>query len=453
MAELCAWAALLAAGSAAAQYGTGRDGALVVTSHTTINESAVLTANAAAGEFTLTVTGTGSFAPGASVLVVQMQWVTAGDRPDVGAFEVHRLTRVSGAQLELEDPLRRAFSGAVTQVVTLPEYTTVNVAPDAGLFAQPWTGRGGVLAFLASESLVNDGVLDARGAGFRGGTGRSSVDERGGCTRLDEPVPGGSERGEGAQLGGFGPAFTGRGENDTGGGGGVCAFSGGGGGAHRGEGGMGGFAADSTATGGQGGLALLGSGLVMGGGGGAANGLKGNPRNGGNGGGIIFIAARELSGRGVITSDGSPGGGVTEKQGAGSGGGAGGTVWLEVASTAICQLSALGGFGGSSLMTGPGGGGGGGLIRLQAQVVTYCTTVVSAGAPGLANGRPFGAGPIDTDSAPNLGTVSVTDVYTEPTPLPKDKVSALLGIGCGCSSSGELTVLAMLVFGLLRRRR
>lgn len=166
-AELCAWAVLLAAGSATAQYGTGRDGPLTVTSRTTINDSALLTTNAPTGEFTLTVTGTGLFAPGASVLVVQMQWVTAGDRPDVGAFEVHRLARVSGAQLELEDPLRRAFPGGVTQVVTLPEYTHVNVAPDAGLSAPPWTGRGGVLAFLANGSLVNDGVLDARGAGFR----------------------------------------------------------------------------------------------------------------------------------------------------------------------------------------------------------------------------------------------------------------------------------------------
>ena len=114
-AGLCACAALLLASPGWAQFGSGRDGPLTVTSRMIINDSALLTANATAGEFTLSVTGTGPFAPGASVLVVQMQWVMPGDRPDVGAFEVHRLTRVSGTTLELEDPLKRAFPGNVTQ--------------------------------------------------------------------------------------------------------------------------------------------------------------------------------------------------------------------------------------------------------------------------------------------------------------------------------------------------
>ena len=44
---------------------------------------------------------------------------------------------------------------------------------------------------------------------------------------------------------------------------------------------------------------MQGSGLVLGGGGGAANGLKGNPRNGGSGGGIIYMTPRPESSRAV----------------------------------------------------------------------------------------------------------------------------------------------------------
>jgi len=444
-------AALSATSASAQQFGNGQDGVLEVNDTRAINDSALITAEANAGDYLLTVSHTTGFAAGHAVLVVQMQFVEGGARSEVGAFEMHRMTRVRAGTIELESPLGRAFPAKASQVVSLPEYVSVAIAPDAGLVAPAWNGLGGVLAFLCDGRITNNGRIDARGAGFRGGTGRGALHDRGGCVSLDEPAPGGSERGEGARVGTFGAAFTGRGNNDTGGGGGVCAFSGGGGGGHRGEGGVGGFSASTAATGGLPGASLSGKGLVLGGGGGAANGLNANPRNGGIGGGVVFIGARELTGRGVISSDGLQGGSVTESTGAASGGGAGGTVWLEIAGDAVCQISAAGGNGGNTVSTGPGGGGGGGLIRLQAQVVRSCTTSVSGGLPGLANQMAFGAGPLSPDVPPNTGEIDVVDVYGEEIPLPKDKRSALIGIGCGCDAGAGGAAVWLLVLALLRR--
>lgn len=454
------WAALLALGAMlkaaptkAQQFGDGHHGPLQVDSHITVNQSALITADSAPGSLLLTVSDTTAFLPGNAILVVQMQWVEGGARGEVGTFELHRLSRVRPESLELETPTAHHYPRGVSQVVTVPEYSRVDVTPDAGLLAPRWHGAGGILAFLVDGPLNNAGVLDARGAGFRGGTGHDAVDSKDGCTRLDEPAPGGSERGEGARFGGFGPAFTGRDHNDTGGGGGVCLFSGGGGGAHQGEGGGGGLGTSLAMNGGLGGVALPGSGLLLGGGGGAANGLNANGKNGGNGGGIIFIAARELTGSGLIVSDGSPGQSVTEAQGAGSGGGAGGTIWLDVATEAICQLSAGGGHGGHTLSTGPGGGGGGGRIRLAAQVVTLCPASASAGAPGLANQQGRGAGPLSPQAPPFIGAIEVTDVYTEPVPIPQGKKFELMAVGCGCGTSGQWSSLLLCLTLLSRRRR
>ncbi len=73
--------------------------------------------------------------------------------------------------MSLSAPLTHAYAAQVSQVIRVPEYTRVHVQKGASLRAEPWDGRtGGVLVFLATETLHNDGEISATGAGFRGGS-------------------------------------------------------------------------------------------------------------------------------------------------------------------------------------------------------------------------------------------------------------------------------------------
>ncbi|MBL9037531.1 MAG: hypothetical protein JNG84_03345 [Archangium sp.] len=358
---------------------------------------------------------------------------------------------MEGTTLRFDEPAGRTYPAAASHVVTLPEYSSVLIQPGAGLLAPPWTGTGGVVAFLVRGTLRNDGMLSASTAGLRGGVGQDAIDERGGCMRADEPAPGGARRGEGLAVDSFSSGATGRGATDTGGGGGMCPFSGGGGGAQRGAGGIGGLARDATTVGGNGGRAHPSALLLLGGGGGATNGVGSEARSGGAGGGVVFARALEVTGFGRIEAHGAPGGDVSSNVGAGSGGGAGGTVWLEVDGEATCAIGANGGAGGATTSTGPGGGGGGGFIRVRAGAVVTCPTSVTAGSPGLANGGPYGAGPLIPSEAPHAGVVDVVQGEPGPPTTMSPAAHHLSATGCGCAS-GPAPWWALGALGLRRRR-
>src|SRR5690606_38207966 len=96
---------------------------------------------------------------------------------------------------------------------------------------------------------------------------------------------------------------------------------------------------------------------------------------GGNGGGLVFIVANQITGTGSITSNGEQGGdtGTGADNDAAGGGGAGGTIVVVTNSIAnTITLQANGGDGGDQFMPasdqeeceGPGGGGGGGYVAL-----------------------------------------------------------------------------------------
>ncbi|ATB27299.1 adventurous gliding motility protein AgmC [Melittangium boletus] len=404
---------LLALGPASARaapdtfaLGSGRDGALAVsTSGTVINAYAPLAVDVARKATSLLVgdcLGSPCFAAGDLVLVYQGTGLStapvSGDpapldlgTSQVGRWEFARLSEVTASTLRLTAPLVQDYPAEGTQVIRVPEYTTVSIAAGQSLVATPWNGSaGGVVAFLATGEVNNEGTISADGAGFRGGQYVADTSGARGCTELDEGAPQGAQKGEGlAGAGRYGATQSGRGNVANGAGGANCFRSGGGGGGNAGSGGQGGrsdTASDSGRdAGGLGGAAVsapLLTHLLFGGGGGAGHGSSASGSGGGTGGGAVFLRASQLLGSGTLSASGGSVGTVTE---GGSGGGAGGALYVRIVRSAGCgAASASGGIGStsSSARVGPGGGGGSGQVLFQAAPGAGCTIIATGAASG-----------------------------------------------------------------------
>ncbi|EPX60078.1 Large repetitive protein [Cystobacter fuscus DSM 2262] len=330
---------------------------------------------------------------------------TSLNNTEVGRWELARVDSVSGTTLKLRAPLIRGYAAQVTQIIRVPEFTSVTVGPDNFILAKPWDGKvGGVVAFLATGLVRNLGTISAEGAGFRGGVfvGDPGGNGSTGCSGDAESPPKGAQKGEGIANTSYGPSHTGRGYVLNGGGGGVCFRSGGGGGANHGKGGRGGFSSSTDGSRGVGGragapiedYALLNR-LIPGGGGGAGHGSATSAQRGGSGGGVVFIRANSLSGStGSILATGSSG--YYSSTDAAGGGGAGGSIHLRLATSAICgDIDASGGNGGSpnTKQVGPGGGGGGGVILLQASKRTGCVADSNSVLGGLSGSQKDSSAP------------------------------------------------------------
>jgi hypothetical protein len=413
--------------------GNGQHGSLQTrTAGTVINAATALTAEASAGATELRVEDASAFRAGELVLVLQMgdelpfeSLRGAVDELDArgsgaGRWELARLAEVAVGVLRLSAPLVNRFA-SVSQVVRVPEYTDVRISNAGSLRARPWDGRsGGVLAFLSTGTVFNQGALEVDGLGFRGGAAETGVaGALFDCAAEDGTAPsgGGARKGEGLVIPRDATPRSGYGRLANGGGGGNCHDAGGGGGGHVGRGGQGGRSSQEAVerdVGGRGGSALryerTQERLLFGGGGGA--GIEGSA--GGVGGGIIFVRAREIQGpkpRGFITANGLAAPSASTLHGGGGGGGAGGTVHVRVSERLGCTvLSANGGVGADS-GTSPGGGGGGGLLFIQAEggVPAECTATVSAGLAGYSSEGTRGAEPIAAGDALYEGRQDVLD--------------------------------------------
>ncbi|WNG44793.1 hypothetical protein F0U60_12360 [Archangium minus] len=378
------------AGSDTFYLGTGRDGALEVSQpETRINRYAQVKAPLATGDVAVQVDSAEGFAAGELVMVLQTTGLVPAAVPGrvepmvlsqdaVGRWELARVYAVDGDVLSLRSPLLYSYAAEVSQVIRVPELTSVHVLPGASLVAQPWNGAtGGVLAFLATGTVLNEGRIDVSGMGFSGG---SPTWQEKGCSSA-----GGT--GEGVDSTAHGRA-TGPENVANGGGGGSCHGRAGGGGGNASAGGQAGML--PWGSGGKGGASLVYSlldHLTFGGGGGGGS-VRGeqlaHEAQGGRGGGAIFIRAGGLDGSGAISASGEAGG-FSVSDGPG-GGGAGGSILLRLAGPMRCGgLHAEGGRGGASLGSSEpvsGGGGGAGRVLYQSSSVTGCP--ISAGA-GLSD--------------------------------------------------------------------
>lgn len=383
-------------------FGNGRSGDLTVETPTQINMCWVLYA---VEDGVLVLDGTGhGLDPGDLLLVWQVQrsgFATSGDldpvtsdETDAGMWQLDRIAEVSEADGNTRVTLRRApfiDYGTGTDIGTaqaciVPEHRNVTITETGSLVAAPWDGAtGGVVAFLASDTTIIDGVVTASDTGFRGGEMRDPG-ETDNITDLDTSPADGGGKGEGLDQtswalsgrGNYGNAAGGGNAHNAGGGGGGCAGSGGYGGSEDSD--LGGLPATRGLLGAA--VEFVTDRLVLGGGGGAGHQNHDVAGTGGRGGGVVLIYTQRLIGSGVIVSNGQPGGDSGHNpepdgfpDGAGGGGAGGQVIVTTFASGFTGTVEARGGRGGDlhnplpgdegNVRMGPGGGGGGGYVEMK----------------------------------------------------------------------------------------
>jgi hypothetical protein len=450
--------------------GDGHSGPKNVTATGEVNSYAGVAQDIAAGATSITITTSvigPAFAEKDLILVWRATGVAASEAPSgdqnkrldlssalattssatlsagaVGRYEFARVKSVSGPVLTLEQPMLNGFTKNVTQVVRVPEFTTVNINAGVELRAAPWQELGstdasnpnpnnpwvgGILIFFANGAITNSGTIHANARGFHGAVPAAHTLNRTGLVCNPNNLDGDpsatqnqfSPKGEGVVQSKYTAQSGGKGNISMAGGGGDCFESGGGGGANVGNGGAGSATLLTANSGGFGGVGIdydVFSRLTMGGGGGGGRhvvGLNSEVSFGGFGGGVVYIRAQSLGGTGKLQANGGNGedSGVAglpkgvASEGSG-GGGAGGTIVVRLTGTLDCsQLASAGGNGGNaevlgSGVLGAGGGGGGGRILFQAQTKTgACVVNVDPGQPG--NG---GTGGAQSGTAGSTGT-------------------------------------------------
>lgn len=338
----------------------------------------------------LLVDDASAFSAGDKILIVQMKGALINesnsssfgnvtDYGTTGKYEINEVAFSETGVLYLNYIISHDYDySAFVQVVRIPVYADAII--DSTLTCKSWDGNtGGILVFFVEGTLTLQADIDASEKGFRGGDIENYPDScpfgfawTGYRTGIDS--------GNGAVKGeGFATVTdekrAGRGKLANGGGGGNDHNAGGGGGSMGGSGGVGGervastFSCPGPGVGQSGFLPDNSNGenrIYLGGGGGAGHGNNGYSKAGGNGGGIILLSAITLDGNGYsIKSNGTSRESVLGD--GGSGGGAAGTLLLDISTLGSEVLIELKGGNGSDITgdgcTGPGGGGGGGLIR------------------------------------------------------------------------------------------
>ncbi|MBL8937452.1 MAG: tandem-95 repeat protein, partial [Archangium sp.] len=386
-----------------AQTIVGNDGAFTVNGVVQLNEYTALTANAAAGATTLQVADVtqldsvtfGPLAAGDLVMIYQAQGATI-DATDTanygnvtalngaGLHEMVEVSSIAGNTITIGSGcmgLKNGYSASGrTQVVRIPQFTTLTVSMTGTVTALPWDGqRGGIVALHVRDTLTLQGTIDVGGLGFRGGATDNSTaaiatdvtTNRGATADL------GGEKGE--SIAGYQASYDavsgryGRGAPANGGGGGNAVRAGGGGGANAtntnlwsGQGVM-----DATAIGFQAWQLDPGRTLPTNTGGAAA--LANN--SGGGRGGYSFSATNQNA----VTSGPAAGawGGNTRRERGGLGGRP-----LDPSATGRLFFGGGGGAGDGDQSASGAGGRGGGLIYVMATTVNGAGALVANGAPG-----------------------------------------------------------------------
>lgn len=407
-------------------FGDGGSGSLTVsTPGVVVNSYAALTVDAPAGTTQLVTAATAGFSPGQLVLVLQAKddFGDAGFPAVVdltsnraGTFELARLAAVS-AVLTLSAPLTRGFAAGRTQVIRVPEFAALTVTAAGSITAPPFDGYVGGVVVLLADSVINDGLVSATGAGFLGGAVLSQPVGPMGCTGLEEPPPAGSPRGDGPDV--LAVTRTGRGGTPGGGGGGACENGGAGGGGHLKAGGRGGDEMFGLGNGGEGGRGLRYTPLtrlVFGGGGGTGwTAVQMAPSGGSAGGGVVWVRARSITGSGSFVADGANGSPPWSYNVGAAGCGAGGTVILQNQGDLRCGLASATGGTSFAGAYGSGGGGAGGLVVMQGSTISCSVSTLAGVAPLNQYGQRNGAMPaVASDPAYGGSVVQILNGLAAP---------------------------------------
>ena len=127
--------------------GDGSDGALTVTTlNTVVNNYTYLTGNELVGSSSLEVNDISSFTNGDSILIIQMQ--NGSGIGNAGSYEYATVSSTSGSSLILNTPIIQSYGSgtfnsvisSVTQVVKIPQYSSVTINSGASITAPAWDG-------------------------------------------------------------------------------------------------------------------------------------------------------------------------------------------------------------------------------------------------------------------------------------------------------------------------
>lgn len=355
------------------------------------------------------------FSPNDKVMIIQMKGATIDTSNSAsfgfisalnsaGLYEFGVVNYLSGDTVVLKGPICNNYSVKDSvQLIKVAVYTSP-VTVTGTLTCAPWAnGVGGVLVIDASDSITLNADIDVSFNGFLGGNifginfncgANDYVSPANGLSSLD------GEKGEGIAQ--YVPGKEcGRAPSANGGGGAGAGNTPAGGGGNYGGGGNGG---------------------AQWSGGGPQHDNGYTVYNGGNGGGIILIRAGSIVGNNhTIRSDGDS---VLQTHDEGtSGGGAGGSIYIECPSYYTnVKFEAVGGKGGSVYNTlyptychAPGGGGGGGSVWFSSASVPPVATVnIAGGLSGLVL-NPMSSCYNTSDYATNGGNGGV--LYNLPNPF------------------------------------
>lgn len=253
----------------------GKDGSRVVaanTAYTALPEVRIttLSAGASAGASTITLASATGIGAGDVLMLYQAQGATISSVDtaaygavtslgNAGRYELVSVLGVAGNVVTLSPacgaaPLLFSYDSG-SQVIRVPQYSTLTINAAATLQAPAWNGStGGVMPLLVQGALTINGVLSATGSGFRGGVLDNDTTAAGTDVTLfrGNATANGGEKGE--SIAGFQAQYDlingryGRGAPANGGGGGNAHNAGGGGGANGGTGTWTGQGNPSTTT-------------------------------------------------------------------------------------------------------------------------------------------------------------------------------------------------------------
>jgi len=185
----------------------GKNGnATISTTNSIVNEYAILIADVAAGNITISVDNnglnannrfSGILSQGDLIMIVQAQgasifgstytdgngdtfgwpkdstWGDITNYNNCGNYELAEVFSVSGVNtIQLTCPVQNNYTAAgKVQVVRVPRYSTLTVNNTASITCDAWNGsKGGIIAIEVDGATVINGSISATGKGFRGGT-------------------------------------------------------------------------------------------------------------------------------------------------------------------------------------------------------------------------------------------------------------------------------------------
>ncbi len=236
---------------------TGKDGpGLINLADEVVNQYTSLSVDVASGATSIQVSDINDLSNGSAlengdlVLIVQMQGAsistandasfgTVADYHEAGNYEFIFVEEVSGSQITFQSGLLNTYTATgKTQIVRVPQYSTLEIQSGASITAPAWNGStGGVVAVTASDTVTvaAGGMINANAIGFRGGNWHNGT-AYGKTVYYSSSGNDGAEKGE--SVAGSSSDYTsagylyGRGAIANGGGGGNAHNAGGGGGAN-----------------------------------------------------------------------------------------------------------------------------------------------------------------------------------------------------------------------------